>query len=71
MQCAFMVQNKDNAIQRHRDMCMAMLTKQIKSTKRLVELKMKMSERMGVGNLEPLSLMVIKPLMLEQLDTDL
>jgi hypothetical protein len=31
MQCAFMAQNKDDAIQQHRDMRMVMLTKQIES----------------------------------------
>jgi hypothetical protein len=41
MQCAFMAQNEDDAIQRHRDMRMVMLTKQIESTKRLIELKIK------------------------------
>jgi hypothetical protein len=36
MQCAFMAQNEDDAIQRHRDMQMVMLTKQIGSTERLI-----------------------------------
>jgi hypothetical protein len=44
MQCAFMVQieDEDDVVQRqrHRDMRMAMLTKSIESTERLVELKM-------------------------------
>ncbi len=41
IQCGFMAQNEDNADQHHRDMHMVLLTKQIESTKRLVELKMK------------------------------
>ena len=48
MQCAFMAQNEEDANQRHRDMRMMMLTKQIESTERLIEFKMKMSERMGL-----------------------
>jgi hypothetical protein len=73
MQCAFMAQNEDDAIQRHRDMRMLMLTKSIESTERLVELKMKMSDRMGVEGLETHSLMAINLLMekLEQLNADL
>jgi hypothetical protein len=47
MQCAIMAQNEDDADQRHRDMCMLILTKQIESTKRLVELKLKTSARMS------------------------
>jgi hypothetical protein len=34
MQCTFMAQNEDDANQRHRDMRMMMLTKQIESTER-------------------------------------
>jgi hypothetical protein len=45
-QCAFMAQNEDDAIKRHQDMHMLMLSKSVKSTERLVELKMKMSDRM-------------------------
>ena len=56
MQCAFMAQNEDDAVQRHRDMRMVMLTKSIELTERLVELKMKMSDRMGVEGLETHSL---------------
>jgi hypothetical protein len=29
LQCTFMAQNKDDAIQHHKDMCMVMLMKQI------------------------------------------
>ena len=47
MQCAMMAQNEDDADQRHRDMRMLILTKQIKSTERLVELKLKTSAMMG------------------------
>jgi hypothetical protein len=73
MQCAFMAQNEDDAVQRHRDMRMVMLTKSIESTERLVELKMKMSDRMGVEGSETHSLMAINLLMekLEQLNADL
>jgi len=49
LQCALMAQNEDNAEQRHRDMRMLMLSKQIESTKRLVELKLKTSARMSSG----------------------
>jgi len=73
MQCAFMAQNEDNAVQRHRDMRMVMLTKSIESTERHVELKMKMADRMGVDSSETQHLMAINRLMekLEQLNTDL
>ncbi len=47
-----MAQNEDDANQRHRDMRMLMLSKQIESTERLVELKLKTSERMILGGLE-------------------
>jgi hypothetical protein len=47
-----MAQNKEDAIQQHRDMQMVMLTKQIESTERLIEVKMKMSNRMGGGGSE-------------------
>ena len=64
MQCAFMAQNKDDANQHQRDiMRMMMLTKQIESTERLVELKKKMSKRMGVGGSELHSLAAINTLM--------
>ena len=49
MQCTMMAQNKDDAEQGHRDMRLVMLTKQIESTERLVELKLKMLERMSLG----------------------
>ena len=52
MQCALMAQNEDDADQRHRDMRMLMLSKQIESTERLVELKLKTSERMILGGSE-------------------
>jgi hypothetical protein len=45
MQCAMMAQNEDDADQRHRDMRMLILTKQIESTEWLVELKLKTSAR--------------------------
>jgi hypothetical protein len=47
MQCAFMAQNEDDAVQRHRDLRIVMLTKSIESTERLVDLKMQMYDRMG------------------------
>jgi hypothetical protein len=75
MQCAFMAQNEDDAVQRHRDMRMrmVMLTKSIESTERLVELKMKTYDRMGDKGSETHSLTVMNLLMekLEQLNADL
>jgi hypothetical protein len=73
MQCAFMAQNKDDAIQQHRDMQMVMLTKQTESTERLIELKIETSDRMGGGGLEANCFMAIHTLMdkLEKLNTDL
>jgi hypothetical protein len=52
---------------------MVMLMKQIESTERLIELKMKMSDRMGGGELEAHCFMVINTLMdmVEQLNSDL
>jgi hypothetical protein len=52
---------------------MVMLTKQIKSTKRLIKLKMKMSNKMGGEGLEAHRFMAINTLMdkLEQLNSDL
>ena len=52
MQCAMMAQNENDADQRHRDMLMLIVTKQIKSTERLVELKLKTSARMSSAGLE-------------------
>jgi hypothetical protein len=52
MQCAFMAQNEDDAGQHHQDMQMVMLSKQIESIERLVELKLKTSERMSLGGSE-------------------
>jgi hypothetical protein len=68
-----MAQNEDDAVQRHRDMRMVMLTKSIESTERLVELKMKMADRMGVDGSKTDNLMAINGLMekLEQLNADL
>ncbi len=73
MQCAFMAQNKDDAVQRHRDLRMVMLTKSIESTERLVDLKMKMYDRMGEAGGDTYSLTGINLLMekLEQLNADL
>jgi hypothetical protein len=68
MQCAIMAQKEDDANQRHRDMCMMMLMKQNQSTERLIELKMKMSERMGVDSFERINFLMDK---LEQLNADL
>jgi len=50
-----MTQNEDDAVQRHRDMHMVMLTNSIESTERLVEVKMKMYDRMGVEGSETTS----------------
>ena len=73
MQCAFMAQNEDDAVQRHRDLRMVMLTKSIESTERLVDLKMKMYDRMGDAGGDTYSLTGIHLLMekLEQLNADL
>jgi hypothetical protein len=73
IQCAFMAQNEDDANQQHRDMHMVMLTKQIKSTEQLIELKMKMLDRMGGGGSEAYCLMALNTLMdkLEKLNLDL
>ena len=68
MQCTFMAQNEDDANQRHREICMMMLTKQIESTERLIELKMKMSERMDVDSFEGINNLMDK---LERLNADL
>jgi phage-related protein len=68
MQCAFMAQNKDDAIQQHRDMRMVMASKQIKSTERLIELKIKMSDRMGGGGSEAIETVMDK---LENLSANL
>jgi len=68
-----MAQNEDDVVQHHQDMRMAMLTKSIESTERLVELKMKMYDRMGVESSETHRLTAINLLMekLEQLNADL
>ncbi len=68
MQYAFMAQNEDDANQRHRDMRMVILTKQIESTERLVELKLKISERMGVVLFAAINTLMDK---LERLNADL
>ncbi len=73
MQCTFMVQNKDDANQHHCNMRMVMISKQIKLTERLVELKLKTSERMSMGGSEVQVFMAINILMenLEKLNEDL
>jgi hypothetical protein len=73
MQCAMMAQNEDNANQRDRNMRMVMLSKQIESTKQLVELKLKTSERMSLGGSDAQVLFSINILMekLEKLNKDL
>ena len=63
MQCALTAQNKDDAKQRHRDMPMLMLLKQIEHTKRLVELKLKTSALMSLGESEAQVNFTIKLLM--------
>ena len=70
MQCAFMAQNEDDAVQRHHDLRTVMLTKSIKSTEWLVNLKMKMYDRMGCDGSDTYSLTAINLLMekLEQLE---
>ena len=73
IQCAMMVQNKDDTKQRHHDMCMMMITKHIESTERLVELKFKTSERKNLGGSEAQVFLLINLLMekLERLKEDL
>jgi hypothetical protein len=73
MQCAMMAQNEDDIEQRHHDIRMMMITKQIESTERLVELKLKTSERMSSGGSEAQVFLLINLLMekLERLNGDL
>jgi hypothetical protein len=52
MHCAMMAQNEDDANQRHRDMRMLIVTKQIEYTERLVELKLKTSAGMSSADSE-------------------
>jgi hypothetical protein len=68
MKCAFMAQNKDDAVQHHQDMQMVMLSKQIESTERLGELTLKTSERMSLGGSEVQIFMSIN-LLMEKLET--
>jgi hypothetical protein len=72
MQCAFMAQNENDANQLHREMCMMMLMmmliKQIESTERLIEFKMKMLERMGVDLFDGINNLMDK---LKRLNADL
>ena len=63
MQCAFMAQNEDDAVQRHRDLRMVMLTKSIEPTECLVNLKMKMYDRMGRDGGDTFSMTAINLLM--------
>ena len=63
MQCAFMAQKEDDAVQRHCDLRMLMLTKSIKSTERLVNLKMKIYDRMGSDGGDTFSMTAINLLM--------
>jgi hypothetical protein len=73
MQCAMMVQNKDDTKQRHCDMRMMMTTKHIESTEQLVELKLKTYERMNLGGSEAQVFLLINLLMkkLDRLKEDL
>jgi hypothetical protein len=68
MQCTFMAQNEDDANERHRDMRMMMTSPRIESTERLIEFKMKTSERMGVDSFDGINKLMDK---LERLNTDL
>jgi hypothetical protein len=58
-----MAQNEDDTDQRHQDMQMVMLSKQIESTEHLVELKLKTLERMHLGRSEAQIFMSINLLM--------
>jgi hypothetical protein len=68
-----MAHNEDNAGQRHCDLRMVMLTKSIESSERLIDLKMKMYDRVGRDKSDTYSLMAINLLIykLEQLNSDL
>ena len=63
MQCAMMAQNEADVEQHHHDICLGMLTKQIESTERFVELKLKTSERMSLGGSEAWVFLSINMLM--------
>ena len=54
-----MAHNEDNAGQRHCDLRMVMLTKSIESSERLIDLKMKMDDRVGRDKSDTYSLMAI------------
>jgi hypothetical protein len=73
MQCAFMAQNKDDAVQCHRGLRMVMLTKSIEPTERRIDLKMKMYDRVGPDGSDRYSLTANNLLMdkLEQLNLNL
>ena len=68
MLCAMMAQNEDDAEQRHRDMRMMMITKQIESAEWLVEIKLKMSERMNLGGSEEAQVFSLINLLMEKLE---
>ena len=69
MQCAMMAQNEDDAYKCHRDKHMLMITKQIESTERLVEIKYKMSERMNLGGSDEAQVFSSINLLMEKLES--
>jgi hypothetical protein len=46
----FMAQNEDDAVQRHRDMCWATITKMIDTTQKMIDVKMRLLADSMVGN---------------------
>ena len=60
--------NEDNAKQRHRDMRMMMIMKQIQSSERLVEIKLKTSERMNLGGSDEAQVFLSINLLMEKLE---
>jgi hypothetical protein len=68
MQCAMMAQNEDNAEQCHRGMHMMMITKQIESNERLIEIKLKTSERMNLGGADEALVLLSMNLLMEKLE---
>ena len=61
----FMAQNEDDAVQRHRDMRWATITKMIDTTQKMMDVKMKLADSM-VGNGDELRMSVLK--MMEKIE---
>ena len=60
--------NEDNAKQRHRDMRMMMIMKQIESSERIAEIKLKTSERMNLGGSDEAQVFSSINLLMEKLE---